>query len=101
MDAATGTGAGLMGFGAGVLITALIIWLLIGLANDEIGYIIPRRQWDMAAPFAYGRTTPQYGEINSCGPGVAPVIMGAGSRNPNVIASSMINASCRTVSADA
>lgn len=32
MDAATGTGAGLLGFGAGVLITALIIWLLIGLA---------------------------------------------------------------------
>lgn len=52
-------------------------WLLIGLANDEIGYIIPRRQWDTAAPYAYGRTTPQYGEINSCGPGVAPVIMAA------------------------
>lgn len=52
-------------------------WLLIGLANDEIGYIIPRRQWDTAAPFAYGRTTAQYGEINSCGPGVAPVIMAA------------------------
>jgi hypothetical protein len=52
-------------------------WMLVGLANDEIGYIIPRRQWDTAAPYAYGRTTPQYGEINSCGPDVAPVIMAA------------------------
>ncbi|WP_254511575.1 neutral/alkaline non-lysosomal ceramidase N-terminal domain-containing protein [Anatilimnocola floriformis] len=52
-------------------------WLLIGLANDEVGYIIPRRQWDSVAPYAYGRATSQYGEINSCGPGVAPVIMAA------------------------
>jgi hypothetical protein len=52
-------------------------WLLIGLANDEIGYIIPRRQWDSASPYAYGRKTSQYGEINSCGPGVTPVIMAA------------------------
>jgi hypothetical protein len=50
-------------------------WILLGLANDEIGYIIPRRQWDRAAPFAYGRSQPQYGEINSCGPEVAPIIM--------------------------
>ena len=52
-------------------------WLLIGLANDEIGYIIPRRQWDSVPPFAYGRKESQYGEINSCGPGVTPVIMAA------------------------
>jgi hypothetical protein len=52
-------------------------WLLVGLANDEIGYIIPRRQWDNEPPFAYGRDKSQYGEINSCGPGVTPVIMGA------------------------
>jgi len=51
--------------------------LLIGLANDEIGYIIPRRQWDQAAPFCYGRRTSQYGEINSCGPQVAPLLMNA------------------------
>ena len=30
-------------------------WLLFGLANDEIGYIIPKRQWDEQPPFAYGR----------------------------------------------
>jgi hypothetical protein len=52
-------------------------WLLLGLANDEIGYIIPRRQWDAKPPFAYGRLTSQYGEINSCGPRTAPIIMQA------------------------
>ena len=52
-------------------------WLLLGLANDEIGYIIPRRQWDQAAPFAYDRAKAQYGEVNSCGPEVAPIVMEA------------------------
>jgi hypothetical protein len=52
-------------------------WMLLGLANDEIGYIIPRRQWDREPPFAYGRNKSQYGEINSCSPHVAPVIMEA------------------------
>jgi Neutral/alkaline non-lysosomal ceramidase, N-terminal len=52
-------------------------WMLLGLANDEIGYIIPRRQWDSAPPYAYGRETSQYGEINSCSPDVAPIIMQA------------------------
>jgi hypothetical protein len=49
--------------------------LLIGLANDEIGYIIPKRQWDQNAPFCYGREKSQYGEINSCGSEVAPILM--------------------------
>lgn len=49
--------------------------LVIGLANDEIGYIIPKSQWDTEKPYAYGRTdSPQYGEENSGGPEVAPVI---------------------------
>ena len=26
--------------------------MIVGLANDEIGYIIPKRQWDEKAPFA-------------------------------------------------
>jgi hypothetical protein len=52
-------------------------WLLLGLANDEIGYIIPKRQWDYEPPFAYGLPDPQYGEINSCGFDVAPIIMEA------------------------
>ena len=55
-------------------------WLIVGLANDEIGYIIPKRQWDDRPPFCYGRTKSQYGEVNSCGPSVAPLIMQALSR---------------------
>lgn len=51
--------------------------LLLGLANDEIGYIIPKRQWDETAPYAYGRTSKQYGEINSVGPETAPILMQA------------------------
>jgi hypothetical protein len=52
-------------------------WLLVGLANDELGYILPKRQWDKSPPYAYGADGGQYGEINSCGPDVAPVIMQA------------------------
>jgi hypothetical protein len=48
--------------------------LVVGLANDEIGYILPRSQWDVDAPYAYGRTEAQYGEINSAGPSVAPIL---------------------------
>jgi hypothetical protein len=51
--------------------------MLVGLANDEVGYIIPKRQWDQLAPFAYGRDKGQYGEINSCGPEAAPVLLKA------------------------
>jgi hypothetical protein len=51
--------------------------LLFGLANDEVGYIIPKRQWDAAAPFAYGRQEQQYGEVNSVGPETAPILMKA------------------------
>jgi hypothetical protein len=51
--------------------------MLIGLANDEIGYIIPRRQWDHVPPFAYGRDKSQYGEVNSCGSEIAPILMEA------------------------
>ncbi|HNX78387.1 MAG TPA: neutral/alkaline non-lysosomal ceramidase N-terminal domain-containing protein [Prolixibacteraceae bacterium] len=47
---------------------------VIGLANDEIGYIIPKSQWDTKPPYAYGREKPQYGEENSLGPETAPII---------------------------
>ena len=43
-----------------------------GLANDEIGYIIPKSQWDTKPPFVYDRS--QYGEQNSGGPEVGPAI---------------------------
>jgi hypothetical protein len=51
--------------------------MIFGLANDEVGYIIPKRQWDNVAPFAYGRSEEQYGEVNSVGPEVAPILMEA------------------------
>ena len=51
--------------------------LIFGMANDEVGYIIPQRQWDDVAPFAYGRNEKQYGEVNSVGPEVAPILMEA------------------------
>jgi hypothetical protein len=50
---------------------------LIGLANDEVGYIIPKSEWDDEAPWLYGNAERQYGEINSLGPETAPRIHGA------------------------
>ncbi len=50
-------------------------WLLFGLANDEVGYLIPKRQWDHKKPFAYGREKSQYGEVNACGPEAARIVM--------------------------
>lgn len=42
--------------------------IVINNANDALGYIIPRPQWDKSSPYAYGKTTsPQYGEENSIG----------------------------------
>lgn len=48
--------------------------MLIGLACDEIGYILPKRQWDEKAPFCYGRAKGQYGEVNSLGPETGPIL---------------------------
>jgi hypothetical protein len=48
--------------------------MILGLANDEIGYIIPKRQWDEKPPFCYGRKNAQYGEANSLGPETAPIL---------------------------
>jgi hypothetical protein len=48
--------------------------MLIGLAGDEIGYIIPKRQWDEKPPFCYGRKKSQYGEVNSLGADTAPLL---------------------------
>lgn len=51
--------------------------MMLGLANDEVGYILPKRQWDVTPPFAYGRTSSQYGEKNSVGPETARMLMEA------------------------
>jgi hypothetical protein len=48
--------------------------LVFGLANDEIGYIIPKSEWDQVPPFIYGSTKPVYGEINSLGPNTASLL---------------------------
>jgi hypothetical protein len=48
--------------------------MLIGLANDELGYIIPKRQWDEKPPYCYVRKEKQYGEVNSLGPETAPLL---------------------------
>jgi len=45
---------------------------VFGLANDEIGYIIPKSQWDRKPPYLYDSDRPVYGEINSLGPETAP-----------------------------
>jgi hypothetical protein len=52
--------------------------LVFNLANDEIGYIIPRTQWDTKPPYTYGQSRAPYGEVNSGGAGVAGVIHSEG-----------------------
>lgn len=50
---------------------------VFGLANDEIGYIIPKSEWDEREPYLYGSEKGVYGEINSLGPDTAAVIHSA------------------------
>ena len=47
---------------------------IIGLANDELGYIIPKAEWDDQPPWLQNRKQRWYGEINSAGPEVAGVV---------------------------
>jgi len=49
---------------------------VVGMANDMVGYIIPKSQWDEEAPFTYGLDSAPYGEENSLGPETAPTIHG-------------------------
>lgn len=49
---------------------------VIGLANDEIGYILPKTEWDNKAPWVYEKK--QYGEENSGGPDVGPSVYHTG-----------------------
>ncbi len=48
--------------------------MLVGLADDEIGYIIPKAEWDEKPPYLNGAEKPWYGEENSVGPEAAPLI---------------------------
>jgi hypothetical protein len=44
------------------------IKFVFGLANDELGYLIPKSQWDVKPPYLNGATRAPYGEHRSCGP---------------------------------
>ena len=46
----------------------------LGLANDEIGYIIPKSEWDNEEPWLYLDKNDTYGEENSLGPETAPLL---------------------------
>ena len=50
---------------------------ILGLTNDEIGYIIPKSEWDRKPPYLYGSSSEHYGEINSLGPETAPILHSA------------------------
>ncbi|MFK7922047.1 MAG: hypothetical protein AB8H47_08825 [Bacteroidia bacterium] len=48
--------------------------MIFGLANDLIGDIIPRSEWDQEALYIYGYESDSYGKINSVGPETAGII---------------------------
>jgi len=48
--------------------------MIFGLANDELGYIIPKCEWDAKPPWLQNRKERWYGEVNSAGPEVAGAV---------------------------
>jgi hypothetical protein len=63
---------------SGVLPASATMKISINNANDALGYIIPKPQWDTKPPYAYGRKdSPQYGEENSVGYDIAPTVIDA------------------------
>jgi hypothetical protein len=48
---------------------------ILGLGNDELGYLIPRAEWDDQPPWLLNRPQRWYGEINSVGPDAAGVVL--------------------------
>ena len=53
------------------------IKFVFGLANDEMGYLIPKSEWDEKPPYLYGATHAPYGEVNSVGPDAAGCVHSA------------------------
>jgi hypothetical protein len=47
---------------------------VFGLGNDELGYIIPKAEWDNQPPWLKNKKDRWYGEINSAGPEVAGAV---------------------------
>lgn len=50
---------------------------VLGLANDELGYLIPKAEWDERPPWLQNNPQPYYGEINSVGPDAATLVLQA------------------------
>ena len=50
---------------------------VLGLGNDELGYLIPKAEWDSQPPWLQNRPQAWYGEINSVGPDAPGVILRA------------------------
>jgi hypothetical protein len=48
---------------------------IFGVGNDEIGYLIPKAEWDEEPPWLRNSANPWYGEINSVGPDAAGVVL--------------------------
>ena len=44
------------------------------LCNDEVGYLVPKSQWDRKKTYTYGQKEAPYGEIYTGNPEVAPTI---------------------------
>ncbi|TAM84259.1 MAG: hypothetical protein EPN47_02790 [Acidobacteria bacterium] len=50
---------------------------IFGLANDEIGYLVPKAEWDNKPPWLLERPQRWYGEVNSVGPDAAGAVTNA------------------------
>jgi len=50
---------------------------IFGLGNDEIGYLIPKAEWDEEPPWLNNAAEPWYGEVNSVGPDAASSVLKA------------------------
>jgi hypothetical protein len=50
---------------------------ILGLGNDEIGYLIPKAEWDEDPPWLQDAPVPWYGEVNSVGPDAAGQVLRA------------------------
>jgi len=48
--------------------------MMVNLANDALGYLIPRSEWDEDAPWIYGNSEASYGESVSAGPDTARTV---------------------------
>jgi hypothetical protein len=50
---------------------------VLGLGNDELGYLIPKAEWDERPPWLNNSPQAFYGEINSAGPDTAQAVASA------------------------